>query len=97
MEKNKQKKTTIDDLAAMTQRGFTDVEHRLGERMDRGFHLLESGLQVLAKQMTEGFQHVNARLDIIRDDVSDLPAMREELHDLRHRLERVEQKVGLGK
>ncbi len=91
------KKTTIDDLAAMTQRGFTDVEQRLGERMDRGFKLLESGLQVLAKQMREGFQSVSARLDTIREDISDLPTMREELHDLRQRVEQLEHKAGVAK
>jgi hypothetical protein len=43
------------------------------------------------KAMHENVQHVNARLDRLRDDVSDLPAMREELQDLRKRVERLEQ------
>ena len=49
------------------------------------------------KDMRDGFQHVNARLDTIREDTADLPAMREELRDLRTRVDRLEQKVGLAK
>ncbi len=88
------KKLTIDTLAAMTQRGFTDMEQRLGERMDKGFQDLTTAIVQLTTAMHENFQHVNARLDSIRDDISDVPAMREELHDLRRRVEHLEQKAG---
>ena len=92
------KKTTIEDLAAMIKRGFDQTAtkedmHALEQRTAG----LETRLVHVEQKVDDGFQHVNARLDIIRDDVSDLPAMREELQNLRHRLERVEQKVGLTK
>ena len=78
------KKTTIDDLAAMIKHGFDQTATK-------------DDLHALEQKVDAGFQHVNARLDSIREDMSDLPTMREELHDLRQRLDRVEQKVGLVK
>ena len=98
---------TIEKLAGITQRGFVDLEDRLGIRIDRlenrmdelqaevreGFKTLITQIQTLAKIMREGFQHVNARIDTIHHDISDLPAIREELHDLRQRVDKLERKV----
>ena len=85
------KKTTIEDLAAMIKHGFDATATK------EDFHALKDDLHVLDQKVDAGFQHVNARLDSIRNDMSDPPTMREELHDLRQRLDRVEQKVGLVK
>lgn len=81
----------------MTQRGFTNVEQHFGERMEKGFQALTTAIAQLTAVMQENFQHVYARLDVICDDVSDLPTMRAELHDLRQRIEQLEQKAGLAK
>lgn len=48
-------------------------------------------------EMEAGFFAVNRRIDLLREDVSDIPTMREELHGFRKRLERVEHKVGLAR
>ncbi len=97
------KKTTIDELAAMIKGGFDEVHTRLDRmaikddlqavRMEMA---TKQELRTLEQKVDDGFQHVYARLDIIRDDISDLPTMREELHDIRHRIERLEQKAGLA-
>lgn len=84
------KKITIDDLAAMTKRGFDGLEENLGSR------IRESEGRILTT-MRDGFQGVQARLDVIRADIADLPQMREELRDLHARVERLEHKVGRGK
>lgn len=50
----KKKETTINDLAKMTQRGFHDVEARLGGRMDimnGRMGNLEKGLQSLGREI----------------------------------------------
>lgn len=97
MPKTGQRRITPDGLAAMTARGFSDMEGRLTERMDRGFGELAAAIVQLTKTVEEGFRHVNARLDLIEQDVSDLPAIREELQELRQRVELLEKKVGVTK
>ena len=75
------------------------LEHRMGsfeDRMDRFEEKLEKLTDIvtnLAKAMHENFQHVYARLDTLREDISDLPAIREELRDLRNRVHTLERKV----
>ena len=54
-------------------------------------------LHALEQKMDDGFHAVNKRIDLLREDISDLPDIREELTDLGVRLDRVEQKVGLTK
>lgn len=48
----------------------------------------------LTQKMEEGFFAVNRRLDLLHEDISDFPAIREELKDHDERLVRVERKVG---
>ena len=49
------------------------------------------------QKVDDGFRAVNSRLDLIREDIADLPHIREEPQDLRQRLVLVEKKVGLTK
>lgn len=51
----------------------------------------------LTQKMDEGFFAVNCRLDLLHEDISDLPDIREELKDHDERLVRVERKVGSGR
>ena len=53
------------------------------------FHRLE-------QKMDAGFFAVNSRIDSLREDVSDLPDIREELIYLDERLTHVESKVGVA-
>ena len=90
------KKFTIDDLAVMVKKGFdqtaTKEELRaITLRLDG----LEKKVGGLDQKVDAGFFAVNRRIDLLHEDISDLPAMREELIDLRKRVERVERKVGL--
>ena len=85
------KKTTIDDLAVMVKGGFDEVHTRLDQMATK------DDLHTLEQKVDAGFQHVNVRLDRIRDDISDLPTIRAELHDLGRRVHRLEQKARLTK
>ena len=78
------KKITIEELATMVKRGFDHTATK-------------NDLEQLRGEMQQGFFAVNSRLDLIREDTADLPAMREELRDLRTRVDLLEQKVGLAK
>ena len=90
MAKNKQNNMTIGDLAEMIQRTMVSKE-------DLKVFAIKEDLKKLEHRMDIGFIGVNTRIDLIREDMSDMPTMREELDDFRHRLGRVEQKVGLAK
>ncbi len=102
------KNVTIDEIAAMTNRGFHDLEGRLTNRMEKGFTELAAaiteltkgmdgltrGLDELTKGVDQNFRQMHSRLDLIRGDVVDLPNMREELVTLRQRVDRLEKKAG---
>ena len=85
------KKVTIEDLAGMVKRGFDGVDKRFDGVDDR--MATKQELHSLEKEMRDSFAHVNARLDTIRHDISDFPAMRASLQDLHHRVERLEHKA----
>lgn len=53
-------------------------------------------LQALRTEMKDGFFTVNRRIDLLHEDISDLPDIREEVKDHDERLARVERKVGLA-
>ena len=94
------KHTTIEDLAVMVKHGFDEVHERLdatNERIDRTATELLAVKKDLTQKMEEGFLAVNRRLDLLHDDISDLPAIREELKDHDERLVRVERKVSMRK
>ena len=100
------KKVTIEDLAGMVKRGFDSVDKRFEqvdqrfdsvdkrfEQVDKRFEQVDKRFDNLENRMEAGFAHVNARLDTIRHDISDLPAMRASLRDLHQRVERLEHKA----
>ena len=98
---------TIEQLAEIIQKTMASKEdlkllatkedlHLLDQKVngiDKKVNGLDQKVNGLDQKVEAGFQHINARLDAIRHDVSDLPVMREELHDLRRRVERLEQKT----
>ncbi|MDZ4296187.1 MAG: hypothetical protein U1A16_02345 [Patescibacteria group bacterium] len=64
---SKPKRTTIEDLAAITSRGF---------------ELIEGRLDSLEKKTDLGFAHVNARLDQVRRDIAGLDDLNKRVRHL---------------
>lgn len=87
------KNITIEDLAIIVRHGFDEVH----ERLDATNTELSIVKKDLTQKMEEGFFAVNRRLDLLHEDISDLPAIREELKDHDERFVRVEWKVGSGR
>ena len=85
----------MDELAGMVNRGFNEAHKRFGG-LDKRMDGLDQRLGSLTQKMDAGFAHVNARLDRIVDEISDLPAIREELHALDRRVSRLERKTGVA-
>jgi len=50
----------------------------------------------LRTEVRDGFYAVNKRIDLLREDISDLPDIREELKEHGERLTRMEGKVGVA-
>ena len=94
----KKKITTIEGLAVATQNEFLHVNKRfdsLENELRGGFKEMREAITLLASAIKDGFAHVNSRLDTVHADIADLPTMREELHGLRQRVERLEHKTGV--
>ena len=98
------KKITIEDLAALIQRTMASKEDLklLATKDDLKLLATKEELKLLATDMKEfrretqdGLRAVNRRIDLLHEDISDLPDMREELRDLDKRMGRVERKVGI--
>jgi len=53
-------------------------------------------LAQLRTEVRDGFYAVNKRIDLLREDISDLPDIREELKEHGERLTRMEGKVGVA-
>lgn len=83
---------TIEDLALMVKRGFDDTATK--KDLEEGLTQLRTDLRT---EMQEGFYSVNRRIDLLHEDISDLPDIREELKDHDQRLVRVERKVASPK
>lgn len=82
---------TIEDLAVMVKHGFDETATKTE------LLALKKDLHQLAQKTDDGFFAVNRRLDLLREDISDLPDIRGAVQDLDERLVRVERKVGVGK
>lgn len=95
------KNMTINDLAALMQRTMASKEdlERFATKEDLERFATKKDLERFATklEMEAGFFAVNRRIDLLREDLSDLPDMREELQDLGVRMDRVERKVGLAR
>ncbi|MFH0831027.1 MAG: hypothetical protein V1895_03135 [Parcubacteria group bacterium] len=83
-------KLQIENLAAMTARGFEDVETRLAARLDHLKALVESRTDNLGNR-------IDAALDDIHEvrDKIDQASTREELEILEQRVVVLERKVGI--
>lgn len=85
---------TIEDLAEMINRTMASKEDLKGlatkEDLNTGLKSLEQRMNERFKHVDERFDHVDARLDTIEHDISDLPAIRQELVDIDERLTKVE-------
>ncbi|TSC68966.1 MAG: hypothetical protein G01um101466_248 [Parcubacteria group bacterium Gr01-1014_66] len=95
---NMVKKITIEQLAGMVQKGFLEMKGEMKGEMKSlsgKVESLEQKVDNLEQKMEVEFAHVNARLDRIAEDISDLPEIREELHKHDRRITRVERKVGI--
>ncbi len=82
--------TTIEDLAALIQRTMASKED-IGQLRSQ----VKEDIAELRTEMKDGFLNINTRLDYIREEVEGLPAMRQELQELRERVKRLEQRAGL--
>lgn len=101
----RKRNVTIEDLVVMVNRGFSDMEIRTATKEDLA--VLEKRIATkeelrqlgerLEKKMDVNFFAVNSRLDLIHEDISDLPAVREELRHLIVRVDRLERKTGTRK
>lgn len=84
--------TTIEGLATLIQRTMASKEDLKGLATKEYLHLLE-------QKMDAGFLAVNSRIDSLREDISDLPDIREavqETQNMDERLVRVERKLGFA-
>lgn len=87
--------TTIEGLAEMIQRTMASKEdlQRFATKED----MQEIRAEMATKaDMEAGFFAVNRRIDLLHEDISDLPDIREAVKDYDKRLTRVEQNVGLA-
>ncbi len=84
-----EKITTIEALAVMIQRTMASKE-------DLKAMASKEDLVQLRTEMQDGFHAVNRRIDLLREDISDLPEIREEIQEHGERLTRVERKVGFA-
>jgi len=82
----------VDQRFDSVDKRFEQVDKRF-EQVDKRFEQVDKRFDNLENRMEAGFAHVNARLDTIRHDISDLPAMRASLRDLHQRVERLEHKA----
>ena len=75
---------TIETLARITAKGFEDTATK-------------ADITGVRHEMHAGFRVVTDTLDLIRSDIRDLKISVEiDLKDLKHRVERLEKKVGLN-
>lgn len=106
----KKKAMTIDDLALMVKRGFDHMAtkedlkqfatkedlRQFATKEDLKQFATKEDMHRLEQKMDAGFFAVNRRMDLLHEDISDLPDMRDKIRNLDRRMGRVEQKVGLA-
>ena len=97
LKKNAQKKITAEELARMVARGFENTATKDDLKELATQQELTQGLASVRQEMRSGFQVVTDTLDLIRSDIRDLKISVEiDAKDLKHRVERLEKKVGLS-
>jgi hypothetical protein len=73
----KNKNITINDLAVMVQKGFDDITDKMATKVE---------LHELKKEMHDGFEKVNGRLDKFED---------QEIKPLKERIRKVENALAI--
>jgi tRNA U34 5-carboxymethylaminomethyl modifying GTPase MnmE/TrmE len=96
MPKKSKKSMTIEDLAEMMQRTMASKEDITQLRTELRTEMQDRFTKV-EKKMEDGFYAVNRRIDLLHEDLSDLPDIRDTMKDHEERLTRVERKVGSPK
>ncbi len=105
------KKITIEGLALMVKRGFDqtatkddlkrfatkDELKQFATKEDLERFATKEDIHKLERRMEDNFWGVNKRLDLLHEDISDLPEIREEVRNLGTRVVRLEKKIGLVK
>lgn len=91
---NAKKKITIDGLARIIAKGFENT----ATKQDLQELRKEIAGQFATKQeMRGGFKLITERIDMVQSDIRDLKISIEvDIRDLKHRVERLEQRVGIG-
>ena len=74
--------TTIEGLAILIQTTMASKEDIAAVRAEMA---TKKDLARLEQKVDDGFRYVNARLDIIREDISDLPEIRHRIKVLEDR------------
>ena len=93
LKKSAKNKMTLETLARITAKGFENTATK------DGLASLATKQEVngIKQEMQGGFKIVTDTLDLIRSDIRDLKISVEiDLKDLKHRVERLEKKVGLN-
>lgn len=89
------KQTTINDLAEMVQRGFTEISNKMDKRFEGvGKRFEEVGKRF--ERVDDEFRRVHARLDSIDNRIASLDVVpRHEFDDLFGRVSYIERKLGI--
>lgn len=90
----------VDQRLNSIDRHLIEVDQKLNElekRTEKRFGELAEALTKLAKNTDENFRHVTLRLDRVREDISDIPDMRQALSTLEERVMRLERRAAAAK
>lgn len=84
---------TLEDLAAMVNKGFTETQKHIDQRIDKVESLQKDMLEELTATH-EDVRYVRSTTDaLVRSDI----AQDATIHDLTARVHRLEQKAGLAR
>lgn len=108
VKRNNSNHITLDGLAQMVSRGFSDVEKRMATKDDLKVFATKEDLYALRQAMDQRHQIMLDELGSIRADIRDIKgtlgplarvvtAQEHELSSLRVRVARIEMKVGIAK
>jgi TolA-binding protein len=92
--KELENKVTLDSLAVMMAGGFSDLENRLGSKIDH----IDQRLSKLIDGLDERTDKLEGKIDGINNRIDDLAlnrATRDESKQLNARLTRIERKLAL--
>lgn len=100
--KKVEKRVTMNDLADMVKVGFDQVYSDMHKGFNQVYSDMESGFSTVRAEMKHGFDRVDHELSSLRTDVSGIllrltgVADRVDVIKLEKRVDRLEQKTGIG-